>query len=190
MVVGISGKYCAGKSTVADLLSREWGFHQIDVDKLGHEALVRRRDEVVARFGEKLLVDGEIDRRRLGSIVFGDAKALADLEAIVHPEMIRMAEEEIARRPDRNIALNAAILFKMGLDGLCDSVLWVDAPLHQRVKRARERDGLPILQILKRLYAQRGMKPQSSSRDVDIHTVRNSGNLEDLRRRICAVLPV
>lgn len=190
MVVGVSGKYCAGKSTVADLLEAEWGFLQIDVDALGHQALERRRDEVLSRFGSGIVVDGRIDRRRLGGIVFGNPQALADLESIVHPEMIAMVEETIRREAERDVVVNAAILFKMGLDRLCDTVIWVEAPVLRRIFRARRRDRLPFLQILKRLNAQRGMKPQSSRGDVDIHTVRNSGNLEALKRRIGAVLPV
>jgi dephospho-CoA kinase len=190
MIVGISGKYCAGKSTVSELLEDEWGYHQIDVDRLGHRALERRRDDVLAEFGNELLTDGTIDRRRLGSIVFSSSEALSRLEAIVHPEMIAMVREEIAAVDPKRIAVNAAILFKMGLDSLCDLVLWVEAPILQRFRRARRRDSLPILQIVKRLYTQRGMKPQSSRRDVDIHTVRNSGNRKELRRRIAAVLSV
>jgi dephospho-CoA kinase len=184
MVVGISGKYCAGKSTVADLLETEWGFRQIDVDKLGHEALTRRTADVVDRFGSRVLVDDKIDRRRLGSIVFGNPSALRDLESIVHPEMVEMVETAIKEDRDRDIAINAAILFKMGLDRLCDMVFWVEAPLLTRFRRARERDHLPVLQILKRFYVQRAMKPQPSSSDVDIHTVRNSGDLGGLKRRI------
>lgn len=190
MVVGISGKYCAGKSTVAALLAREWDFLEIDVDRLGHDALREQKDEVAERFGGRVLTDGEIDRSKLGRIVFGDAGALSALEAIVHPRMVSMAERRIATHSERDVAVNAAILFKMGLDRLCDSVIWVEAPLVMRFRRARERDGLPALQILKRFYAQRGMKPQPSSSGVDIHTVRNSGNLDDLKRRLRTVLVV
>ncbi len=185
MVVGVAGKYCSGKSTVAELLENS-GFVHIDVDKLGHDALARRKGEVVERFGRDILDPdtGEIDRRRLGHLVFADSSRLRSLESILHPEMREMTRKTIADHPGRDVVINAAILFPMGLDELCDGVLWVTAPLLRRLCRARARDRHSVGRLIRRFRAQRALSPQQSRHAVDIVTVHNASNKESLRRRV------
>lgn len=190
MVIGVAGKYCAGKSTVTDILA-DAGYRVIDVDRLGHEALARRVDDVRHTFGDDYIgADGAVDRKRLGSLVFRDREAMRRLEGIVHPEMVRMVRERLAGGPQggadgaRGTVVNAALLFPMGLDALCDMVVWVEAPLALRLKRARERDGLSVQEILRRFWAQRELEPQPSSSDVDIHSVENRGGLDLLRAQL------
>lgn len=188
MVIGVAGKLCSGKSTVA-LLLEERGFHHIDVDRLGHEALLRRKHEVIERFGDSVRRDGgEVDRRKLGEIVFSDSRALSDLEAILHPEMVRMVEEELARRPAQDTVINAAVLFPMGLDRLCDGVLWIASPWPARLVRCLSRDGMSLSKVLARMWAQRRLSPQQSRSDVDTVVVRNASNKERLRRRVATAL--
>jgi hypothetical protein len=68
MLIGISGKYCAGKNAVAAILEKR-GFFLIDADKLGHEALSRKKGRIVERFGKGILrPDGSVDRKRLGAM--------------------------------------------------------------------------------------------------------------------------
>jgi len=183
MVVGVAGKYCAGKNTVAAILV-EHGYREIDVDKLGHQALERSRDRVAERFGtEVLTAEGTVNRRALGRIVFAEDEAREDLEAIVHPEMRTMTSELIAESQGP-VVINAAILFSMKLDALCDTVLWVTAPMLHRVLRARSRDALPFMQIVRRMWTQRRLAPQHVRQNVDIHTVRNSGSRARLYARL------
>ena len=193
MVVGVAGKYCAGKSTVTELLVQA-GYEVIDVDRLGHEALSRRVADIRATFGETYVSpDGSVDRKRLGSLVFSDAAELRRLEAIVHPEMKKMVRERLAGPGaagsntgpgPRGTVINAALLFEMGLDELCDTILWVTAPVFTRMWRARRRDGLSATEILKRFWTQRTLRPQPSAPDVDIHTVENHGALDSLRSQL------
>jgi len=219
MVIGVAGKYCAGKSTVTDILARD-GYRVIDVDRLGHEALARRADDVRHTFGDEYIgADGAVDRRRLGGLVFRDREAMRRLEGIVHPEMVEMVRERLAGNHGpasasrggaggrqgaaggtqggaggtqggaedhgpRGTVVNAALLFPMGLDALCDMVLWVEAPLPLRLKRARERDGLSVQDVLRRFWAQRELEPQPSTSDVDIHSVENRGGLDLLRAQL------
>mgnify|MGYP000488732956 CR=1 FL=1 len=186
MVVGVAGKYCAGKSTVAELLA-EAGYRIIDVDRLGHEALGRRVEEVRTAFGDTYLNgDGTVNRAKLGSLVFRDRDALRRLEGIVHPEMVQMVRERLSDE-DPGTVVNAALLFPMGLDRLCDVVVWVTAPLLTRVRRARSRDKLPFRDILRRFWTQRELDPQSSASSVDIYNVDNRGGLEQLRAQLAAL---
>lgn len=192
-VVGVTGKYCAGKSTVAELLHQH-GYVHIDVDQLGHHALATERDRVIARFGAGIVgPDGAIDRGTLGRVVFADQTALADLEAILHPAMVRTVEQRIgelrAHTQPRDVCLNAAILFKMKLDRLCDTIIWVDAPVLQRVRRARARDRLGWCDLLRRVFAQRELRlpngnAQQSHYGAEILTVRNDGSRDALLRQL------
>ena len=87
-IIGLTGPYCAGKNTYADLFLAR-GFSIIDVDTLGHDALLDAQDEIVTVFGNRILAsNGTIDRKRLGSIVFASSPELVKLEKITHPRMV------------------------------------------------------------------------------------------------------
>lgn len=187
MVLGIAGGYCAGKDTVVRIL-QEAGFPSIDVDAVGHRVLVEQRDAVLQEFGPGVLgPDGSLDRRALGRIVFRSPAALAALEALVHPRMREIVAEEVSRL-GRHCAVNAAILYRMGLHELCDAVICVRASVRVRLRRARERDGALPLRSLRRMWAQRGICLKPKGVRVDTHTVRNDGNVETLRREVLALL--
>jgi len=188
MVLGLTGRYCAGKDLVASLLA-ERGWIVIDVDDLGHGALAARAADVVAAFGFDV-GDGKggIDRRRLGARVFGDDEALARLEAIVHPEMVR----EVRRRIDDvgiggKVIVNAAILEKMGLDKLCDAILFVSAPMPLRFFRALRRDAFPPQRILQRFSAQKSIDAKRLRKGVDTYTIYNVGSIRHLRKKVLRI---
>lgn len=183
MVVGVAGKYCAGKNTVTEVLAGA-GYGVVDVDGLGHEALTRRIDDVRTTFGEEYIdSDGVVDRRKLGGLVFRDREAMRNLERIVHPEMVQMVRERLAAATG-GVVVNAALLFPMKLDAMCDIALWVRAPFFTRLLRAYRRDRLPIKEILRRFWTQRKLSPQPSRPDVDIHTVENRGGLDRLHAQL------
>ena len=194
-VVGVTGKYCAGKNMAAEIL-RTAGYAEIDVDSLGHEALTVERDRIIDSFGSAVaLPDGEVDRKRLGRIVFSNSKELRRLESIVHPTMVAMVRERIsghraAEPQPRGVVVNAAILFRMKLTELCDLVLYLHAPFWIRYARARERDNASFLQIVRRFGSQRDVSPQFSGRDADIHSVKNDGSPEQLRLKLKSLLPL
>ncbi len=190
----MTGKYCAGKSTVSGLLV-EHGYEQIDVDRLGHEALASEAENVVEAFGERVRgADGSIDRAALGEIVFADKKQLRRLESILHPTMVEMTAAKVSEIRDggeaTGVVINAAILFRMGLHPLCDTVIYVTAPFLSIWKRARERDGASLIDVVKRLCSQRDVDPQYSHPDADIHSVENHGDREKLRSELARLLPL
>ena len=193
IVVGITGKYCAGKNTAADVL-KDAGYEVIDVDALGHEALRQEHRRVTERFGPEVAApDGEIDRRRLSRIVFSDSAALKDLESIVHPVMVAMVEERIAELRTlvpgpRGVAMNAAVLFRMGLTRLCDLIIYIHAPFRARYRRARERDHATFCQVVRRLRSQRDVEPQFWGLNADIQSVENNGGEEQLRAKLDTLL--
>lgn len=196
IVLGLTGKSCSGKDEAAQILV-EKGWEIIDVDGLGHQALVQRKAEIVQRFGEGILdAAGQVDRRLLGKIVFADPQELRALEAIVHPEMKQRVKDIIASGPDssgngsgkksglRKICINAALLFYMDLHRECDGVILVTAPLVLRFIRAKKRDHLSALHILRRFAEQRTLFPKHLRKDVDMYTVRNCGSRMRLKKRL------
>jgi dephospho-CoA kinase len=189
VVLGLAGGYCAGKDAVAGILA-EGGFRIIDVDGVGHRVLrdPEARELVAARFGPDVLApDGQVDRRRLGRRVFRDRRELAALEAIVHPRMVQRVREELALGGGP-VVLNAAVLFRMGLDRLCDAVRCVRAPWCKRLARARRRDGLGLVQGLRRIASQRGICPKLPGPGVDIYYVDNAGDGDALRERLLGLV--
>jgi len=188
VVIGVTGKYCVGKNLVSDVLSSS-GFHVIDVDRLGHTALIEQKEGVIQQFGPAIVgADGEIDRHALGRIVFADQHALRKLEETIHPAMIRAVRREIEREVGGNCVVNAAILFRMGLHALCDRVIWVEAPLGTRIRRALRRDALSLPQVIRRIWSQRKLSPQPFQNLVDIYNVRNSGNKKDLEASVLSLV--
>lgn len=191
VVVGVAGKCCAGKDEVTRwLLAR--GFREVNVDRIGHEALAVKHREIVAAFGPEIVTDGvTIDRAVLGARVFADKAERLRLEAIVHPWMRERVTEEVAafrEHPDAaGLVINAALLFPMALDRLCDRILLVRAPLLQRVRRARERDDLSLRRMVRRLWAQRALDTQAHRSPADTIIVENGRSREELYRRLSEI---
>ncbi len=180
MTIGVTGKYCAGKDTLSRILA-EYGFHVIDVDKIGHQVLSDMKEHVVESFGHKILTgSGEVDRKKLGDIVFRNTGSRRKLEAIVHPEMAERVRTAISAKT----VINAALLFKMELDRFCDSIICVKAPLPVRLIRALKRDKLSPGDALRRHLSQRGICPKFPIRDVDIYSIRNLNDRNSLKRKV------
>ncbi|HKK48325.1 MAG TPA: dephospho-CoA kinase [Alkalispirochaeta sp.] len=184
-VIGVAGKCCAGKDLVTGWLL-EHGRREINVDRIGHEALAAEHARIVATFGREIVDErGTIDRRALGNIVFADQNQRHRLESIVHPWMRERVRREIAEwRGEQGLVINAALLFYMELDSLCDAVLLVRAPLRQRFQRARRRDDLSLRHILRRLWIQRGLDAQALSSPAETITVENGRTPEVLFQRL------
>lgn len=187
MIVGITGKYCSGKNSVAAEFERR-GYYHIEVDKLGHAALDLKKDEIEKAFGSSVIKEGKVNRAALGKIVFKSREMKHILEKIVHPEMTLMVKKLIEDNKGKNILINAAILAQMGLHRFCDIVVWVKAPLLKRVERALMRDQLPPGAVLDRIITQRKLKSNLTRKDVDTYNINNSGNVEKIVSSVDRVL--
>jgi dephospho-CoA kinase len=187
MLIGLTGGYCAGKNTVAAILERR-GWTCIDVDKLGHEAIDMAADAIRERFGAGVMgVEGRVDRKELARVVFSDASALADQEAIVHPVAIRLMEERIeaaveaarAAGQEPRVCVNAALLHRAGIIPSCGAVIEVRAPLLLRLARGMRRDRAGALAALRRMARQRGFRAalRGAAREAGrpIIAIRNGG---------------
>jgi len=186
-VIGLTGGIGSGKSTVSQFL-RELGAVLIDADKAGHEAYQPNTEtwrEVVAAFGEQILTpDGEIDRKKLGGIVFSSPESLARLNLIVHPRMYEMMKAQIEEYRQRGVdvvVLEAAILLEAGWTPLVDEVWVTVAPEPTVVERTRERTGLPEEQILARIRSQMSSEERAKHADV---VINNDGTQDELKAKV------
>jgi dephospho-CoA kinase len=149
IVIGIVGGIASGKSLVSRRLS-ELGAEVLDADRIGHQVL---RDPEVQRairdrWGERVFdADGQVDRGRLATIVFGDPpgnrEELDYLEQLTHPRIRQCLCETMERmaRADAGavLVLDAALLLEAGWDRFCDKILFVEAPRSVRLDRAKQR---------------------------------------------------
>lgn len=151
------------------------GYAVVDADRIGHQALEANQQAVLGRFGT-------VDRPSLGTLVFSNPQALADLEAITHPWIGAEVRRQVEASGPR-VVINAALLHKLDLWRLCHVVVWVRAPLWTRVLRARSRDHWSWKRIFQRIWAQRKLTPHVFPPDVDIEIVDNRGpSLGPLKR--------
>jgi len=182
-VIGLTGRYCAGKGTASRAFASR-GFRVVDADDLSHEVLAEKSAQVIREFGPGSRgPDGEVDRRALGRIVFADPAARARLEAILYPDITERIRRFIAE-DDRAVVINAPLLPRAGLQSLCDALVFVTAPALLRVFRAMRRDRLSLRDAWRRINAQKDVRPQLNDRVVDTYTVRNWGSMRSLQRRV------
>ncbi|OGQ16790.1 MAG: dephospho-CoA kinase [Deltaproteobacteria bacterium RBG_16_71_12] len=186
-LIGLTGGIAAGKSAVARMLAAA-GVPVVDADLLAREVVVPGSDglrAVAARFGDGVLTaDGGLDRKKLGAIVFGDAAARRDLNAIVHPAVARLALErlEALRQSGAPVAVyEVPLLFENDLDAAMDATLLVAAPEDVQLRRLASRDGLDDDAARARLAAQ---LPQDEKRRRATATVENDGTLAELAARL------
>jgi dephospho-CoA kinase len=191
-VIGLSGRICCGKDAAAAYLA-DLGFSIVDVDRLGHDALVRGAGKISDTLGDAVTAPGGgIDREALAKLVFADREALRKLEGIVHPLMAERCREiiEEGRRTDTSIVLNAAVLVRMGLETLCDAVVFISAPLLIRWYRAVAYRKIGTREFLRRNASQAdvGMHNRGSLPADRVFSVSNSGSIRALYKNLDSIL--
>lgn len=148
MVIGITGGVGCGKSTVLTILEKDFGCHIIEADKVGH--LVMQRGEayrdIVNVFGNGILGENyEIDRQKLGGIVFRDKEKLEKLNHIVHPAVKSYIKNEIKQvqkaDPGAVIVVEAALLIEDNYQELCDEIWYIYTKEEERFRRLEQSRG-------------------------------------------------
>jgi dephospho-CoA kinase len=184
IVIGVTGGIATGKSSVLALLAQR-GADTIDADAVYHKMIGPGGplvDAIVERFGPDVVAeDGSIDRRALAGIVFADRAALADLDQITHPAVIREVLARIAASDAQVVAVDAVKLIESGMADECDSVwLVVCDPAIQR-ERLMRRNTLTGDEADLRLAAQPDEAARRQRADA---VIDNSGSLDDLERQV------
>ena len=177
--IGITGPTGSGKTTVLRALEK-LGVAILDADVI-YYTLLRESAELnarlVERFGEGILnADGQVERKALGKLVFGDPAALLDLNAITHGFIRREVDRlaEAARTEGKTaVAVDAIALVESGMAGDCDSVVAVVAPAEVRVRRIMARDGISEDYARSRVLAQ---QPEEFYRQHSDLVLENDGS--------------
>lgn len=157
MRVGVTGGICTGKSTVARRLAELLGFELLDLDHVARRLTQKGAEGwrgVVRAFGSSILgPDGEIQRKKLAALVFGDAEKRRLLEGILHP-LVEKEMQEAFLRAQEGIVVDAPLLIEKGTFAEMDVVVLVYADQEVQVKRLMQRDGLSREEALQRIRSQ------------------------------------
>ena len=183
-VIGLTGNIGTGKSVVRRMLEH-LGAYGIDADALSHRAIARGApgyDPVVETFGSYILgQDGQIDRQKLGKLVFSDPEALKQLETIVHP-LVKQAIDLIVRRASQEvIVIEAVKIFESNLAEVCDSTWVVYAPEEIQLSRLVHNRGMSARDAQQRLQNQPEQDELLNAADV---IIKNVSSYEDTWRQV------
>ena len=183
LVVALTGGIGAGKSTVAQNFA-ELGALVIDADQLARMAIERGSDgfaEVLLRFGDEIILNGDIDRKKLAEIVFSDEGARKDLEKIIHPRVQATFAEVVEDLEQGDIFIyEIPLLVETDASEKFDYIITVEADIELRKARLLKK-GLYISQIEKRIAAQATQESREAIADTVIY---NDGDEDDLLRQV------
>ena len=187
--MGLTGGIGSGKSTVTAMLA-ERGAVGVDADRLAREAVAPGTPglrAVVDRFGPAVVAgDGSLDRQALAGVVFDDAAALADLNAIVHPPVRAAIADRLAElaTTDALVVLEIPLLVESGRSYGESAIIVVDCPEEVALRRLVEDRGMDEADARRRMAAQAPREQRLAVADV---VVDNGGTLEDLRAQVDAL---
>lgn len=186
-VIGLTGGIAAGKSTISTALQHH-GAVIIDADKVGHEAYSPGTDTwqaLVDHFGKEIVTDsGEIDRRKLGGIVFADPQKRIELQDIVWPRMKEMMRRRLVDLRAQGVAvvvIEAAVLIEAGWTDIVDEVWVVQVPEQVALARLMARNGLSEVDALARIRAQLTNEQRATHAQ---RVLDNSGTVAEAEARV------
>lgn len=183
IVLGITGGIATGKSTVLHLLAKA-GYATLSADDLAHAAIHNGKPayrRIVKRYGRNILnTKGEINRVLLGGIVFGSPTERRWLERVIHPVVIR-GLRAFTRHSHKSVALDIPLLYEARLQKLVDHVWVVSCTPSQQLRRLRERSGLPLIDLKRRIKAQMPLAEKVRRADT---VIRNTGAKSQLKTRV------
>lgn len=191
MIVGLTGGPGAGKSQAAEYL-RAKGAVIISGDEAGRQ-VIRRYPSTAKKltrvFGSSILADdGILDRRKLGRLVFGDPRAIKKLNAIIHPNLLRILKSEIKKAKSRKkrglVIVDAALIYEWGIEKWFDTILVITAMREIRIQRLSD-SGLTRKEAVARIGSQ---IPQQRKAAMADYVIQNDSGRSQLKREITRFL--
>lgn len=185
-VIGLTGNIATGKSVVRRMLEH-LGAYGINADALAHRVIARGApgyQPVVELFGKRILgPSGEIDRDRLGKLVFNDPNALNDLEGIVHPFILQAVDLLVRRANQKVVAIEAIKLIESGMAAWCDSVWVTTISPELQLERLTKKRLLEPAVARARIAAQGSQTDKIKAADI---VINNAGSFEDTWTQVMA----
>ncbi len=187
-IIGLTGGIGSGKSTVANIFAKN-GVPVYISDNASKEILELKEtiDEIVSFFGTDILEDGNIDRKKLASIVFSDKDKLNILNGIMHPKVGEHFKKWLSTKDDEFIIKEVAILFELGLEKGCDKVITITAPIEDRIERTIKRDSCSREDVIKRIENQLDDNIKISKSDFVINNI-SIEQTEEVVKHIITIL--
>jgi len=186
LIVGLTGGIGAGKSTVGNMFA-QLGALVIDADQLARQAIEPGSigfDEVVAEFSEEILTDGDIDRQKLGSVVFKDSGKRKALEAIIHPKVRDLFAAKVnSLNPDDILIYEIPLLVESGAQKKFDFIITVESDIENRLDRLFER-GLSEEDAERRIAAQASQEEREAVADC---VIVNDGDRAELFAEVARI---
>jgi len=190
-VYGLTGGIGAGKSTVANMF-QESGIPVVLADDVGREVASKGSDglaEIVRSFGPDVLdSNGELDRRKLGTLIFNDPDRRRELEAILHPRVRDQSRElfsQLEQAGNQIVVYESALLYETQRHTEMRGVILVTASEEQRIARVRSRDGSEEEAVRQRIKAQ---MDDEEKRGLADYIIENNGDLQALRREVDSLI--
>ena len=190
-VYGLTGGIGAGKSTVANMF-QESGIPVVLADDVGREVASKGSDglaEIVRSFGLDVLdSNGELDRRKLGTLIFNDPDRRHKLEAILHPRVRDRSREhfsQLEQAGDQIVVYESALLYETQRHTEMRGVILVTASEEQRIARVRSRDGSEEEAVRQRIKAQ---MDEEEKRGLADYIIENNGDLQALKREVDSLI--
>ena len=188
LIAGLTGSIATGKSTVSAIL-KDLGAFIVDADKIARDVVspgMKAWEEIVRVFGKDVLQEtGEIDRERLARIVFNDSVMRGKLEEIIHPEVMRVIDEEIrsikSNSSDAVVILDVPLLIEVGMHKGMSEVIVVYCPEDMQIMRLMLRDNIGREEALTKVRAQ---MPIEEKRRLATLLIDNSASVEETRKQV------
>jgi len=183
-VIGLTGNVATGKSVVRKMLEH-LGAYGIDADALGHRAITKGAPgyrPIVDTFGNWILgPDDQIDRSKLGRLVFSNPEALITLEDIIHPFVFQAVDVLVRRSKQNVIVIEAIKLLESELRNYCDMIWVTDAPEELRIQRLMSKRNMSYNDAYERVHAQSAQEIKLKTADI---IIQNTKSFEDTWKQV------
>lgn len=191
MIIGITGSSGAGKSTVCEILKKEYNAQIIDADKISKQLSKKGTvylEEIVEKFGKEILLEnGELDRKKLAEIIYSSNEKREILNNCTLKHIKEKIKEEVEKLKNNKkiIAIDAPLLFEAKLDEICEFVIAVISDNFEvQIERITKRDGITEEQAMARLKAQ---KPNDFYTQKSRYVIVNNGKIEEVEKQIMSL---
>ena len=176
-IVGVYGLICSGKSSFSKMLANEMNALYIDADLIGHNALVDNKENIVKEFSSDILDENNnIDRKKLGKIVFNNSKKLKRLEELNYP-YIEGKVKELIDSTDKDVVIEAALIMRSRIKFMCNSLIYVNAKTSDIINRMKKSRNISEHEARKRLKMQRDVKNNRFNADILINNMKDYNHL-------------